>query len=164
MWTYYIIIVYLCIFYKFCIILHFHSTSMWPNLVFRIDRCTIYTGVVLNCLLLLHILINLLLLFIIINYIYLVCSCFVSCRIWSKCFTRPFIFDITSYIDISIKVNYYCLHCVSIIESENVAYALYVILVNISFITKHIKTIISMLNKKVKCNQCFRNFISRKLA
>jgi hypothetical protein len=69
-WTYSSIIVYACIFHIFCIILLFHSiflyetclirTSIWPKLLFGIDRCTIYTGVLLDCLLLLHILINLL--------------------------------------------------------------------------------------------------------
>ena len=69
------------------------------------------------------------------------------CHIWSTCFTQPCVFDITSYIDISRNANN-C--CILIIEYEHVAYALYVILVNISFITKHIKTIISMLNKMSK--------------
>ena len=70
LWIYFCIIVYVCIFHIFCIILLFHSmflyetclirTSIWPKLLFGINRCTIYTGVLLDCLLLLHILINLL--------------------------------------------------------------------------------------------------------
>ena len=32
----------------------------------------------------------------------------------------------TSYIDISISVNYYCLNCVLKIKYEHFAYALYV--------------------------------------
>ena len=72
------------------------------------------------------------------------------CHIWSTCFTEPCVFDITSYIDISRNANNCCSNCILIIKYEHVAYALYVILVNISFITKHIKTIISMLNKKDK--------------
>jgi len=141
-WPYYIIIVYLCICDWVCIMLLFHSiflhetclfrTSMWSTLVFRIDKVyDIYrrnTWLIANF-------------FMITNSIYLVC-CFVYCHIWSTCFTQPFIFGITSYIDISIIVNYYCLNCIFIINYEHVAYVLYVILVNISFITKHIKTII----------------------
>jgi hypothetical protein len=60
-WTYYIIIVYLCMFYRFCIILLFHSiflyetclirTSMWLKLVFRIEMCMINIGILINLLL-----------------------------------------------------------------------------------------------------------------
>ena len=72
------------------------------------------------------------------------------CHIWSTCFTQPCVFDITSYIDICRNANNCCSNCILIIKYEHVAYVLYVILVNISFITNHIKTIISMLNKKDK--------------
>ena len=48
------------------------------------------------------------------------------CHIGSTCFAQSFIFDMTSYIDISIIVNYYCLNCVLKIKNEHEAYALYV--------------------------------------
>ena len=72
------------------------------------------------------------------------------CHTWSSCFTQPCVFDITPYIAICRNAKYCCSKCILIIKYEHEAYVLYVILVNISFKTKHIKTIISMLNKKDK--------------
>ena len=123
-----------CFYMKPCLI----RTSIWPKLLFGINRSTIYTGVLLDCLLLLHILINLLqTFFMITDYIYLDCCCFMHCHVWSTCFTQLCVFDITSYIDISRNAKYCCSNCLLIIKYEYVAYVLYVILVNISFITNN---------------------------
>lgn len=72
------------------------------------------------------------------------------CHIWSTCFPQSCVSDITSYIDIIRNYNYCCLNCILIIEYDHVAYALYVILVNTSCITKHINTIMSRLNTNDK--------------
>lgn len=72
------------------------------------------------------------------------------CHILSTWFPQSSVSDITSYIDISRNYNYCCLNCILIIEYDHVAYALYVILVNICCITKHINTLISRLKTNDK--------------